>query len=417
MDGPLEVAVWRASCNAAPLCARRQHELDNTGPDEGVSGAGTPLAAVPDFALRKNGRMRMLELSAAVPLFASVILVSTAQTQPIVIAHRGASGYLPEHTLEAYALAIRQGADYIEPDLVMTRDAVLVARHENEIGGTTNVADVPQFGSRRTTRVIDGQSVTGWFTEDFTLAELKTLRARERLPKLRAANTRYDGQFTVPTFEEVLQLARGSGKASLGIYPETKHPTYFQRLGLPMEDALLEILKRHGYASRESPVFIQSFETANLRALRGKTPLRLIQLIEADGAPYDLVVAGDERTYADLLKPKGLKEIATYADGIGVHKSLIIPPLADGRLGTPTRLTADAHAAGLLVHGWTFRAENEFLPKNFQSADDPAALGQLAGEIVTFLNAGMDGFFTDHPDVGVLARDAFARSGRVPRAD
>jgi glycerophosphoryl diester phosphodiesterase len=361
--------------------------------------------------------MRMLELSAAVPLFASVILVSTAQTQPIVIAHRGASGYVPEHTLEAYALAIRQGADYIEPDLVMTRDAVLVARHENEIGGTTNVADVPQFGSRRTTRVIDGQSVTGWFTEDFTLAELKTLRARERLPKLRAANTRYDGQFTVPTFEEVLQLARGSGKASLGIYPETKHPTYFQRLGLPMEDALLEILKRHGYASRESPVFIQSFETANLRALRGKTPLRLIQLIEADGAPYDLVVAGDERTYADLLKPKGLKEIATYADGIGVHKSLIIPPLADGRLGTPTRLAADAHAAGLLVHGWTFRAENEFLPKNFQSADDPAALGQLAGEIVTFLNAGMDGFFTDHPDVGVLARDAFARSGRVPRAD
>jgi glycerophosphoryl diester phosphodiesterase len=388
-----------------------------------VSGAGTRLAAVPDFAQRKktlktarlgqNGRIRMLKLSAAVPLFASVILVATAQTQPIVIAHRGASGYVPEHTLEAYALAIRQGADYIEPDLVMTRDRVLVARHENEIGGTTNVAELPQFASRRTTKVIDGSSVTGWFTEDFTLAELRTLRARERLPGLRAANTRYDGHFAIPTFEDVLKLARTAGKESLGVYPETKHPTYFQRLGLPMEDALLEVLERHGYASRESPVFIQSFETANLRVLRGKTPLRLIQLIEAEGAPYDLVVAGDERTYADLTTPRGLKQIATYADGIGVHKSLIIPPLPDGRLGSPTRLVADAHTAGLLVHGWTFRAENEFLPKNFQSGDDPAAQGQLPGEIVTFLNAGMDGFFSDHPDLGVLARDGFV----APRRD
>ena len=200
---------------------------------------------------------------------------------------------------------------------------------------------------------------------------------------------------------------RSAGKASLGVYPETKHPTYFQRLGLPMEDALLAILTRHGYASRESPVFIQSFETGNLRALRGKTSLRLIQLIEADGAPHDLVVAGDRRTYADLTTPKELAEIATYADGIGVHKGLVIPRLADGRLGSPTRLVADAHAAGLLVHGWTFRAENEFLPENFQSGDDPAAQGQLAGEIVTFLNAGMDGFFTDHPDLGVVARAAF----------
>jgi glycerophosphoryl diester phosphodiesterase len=335
--------------------------------------------------------------------------VAHAQTQPIVIAHRGASGYVPEHTLEAYALAIRQGADFIEPDLVMTRDGVLVARHENEIGGTTNVADLPQFASRRATKLIDGNPVTGWFTEDFTLAELKTLRVRERLPKLRADNTRYDGQLTIPTFEEVLKLARSASKASLGVYPETKHPTYFQRLGLPMEDPLLELLKRHGYASRESPVFIQSFETANLRALRGRTPLRLIQLIEAEGAPYDLASGGDSRTYSDLISPEGLADVATYADGIGVHKSLVIPRLADGRLGSSTRLVTDAHAAGLLVHGWTFRAENEFLPKNFQSGDEPAAHGQLAGEIVTFLNVGIDGFFTDHPDVGRLARDAAGR--------
>jgi glycerophosphoryl diester phosphodiesterase len=341
-----------------------------------------------------------------------VILVSTAQTQPIVIAHRGASGYVPEHTLEAYALAIRQGADYIEPDLVMTRDGVLVARHENEIGGTTNVADLPQFASRRTTKVIDGNSVTGWFTEDFTLAELKTLRARERLPKLRAANTRFDGRFAIPTFEEVLKLARSMGGASLGLYPETKHPTYFQRLGLPMEEALLEALTRHGYATRESPVFIQSFETANLRALRKRTPLRLIQLIESEGAPYDFIAAGDKRTYADLITSKGLAEISAYADGIGVHKSLIIPRTPDGRLASSGRLVSDAHAAGLLVHGWTFRAENEFLPRNFQSSGDAAAHGQLAGEIVAFLNEGMDGFFTDHPDLGVLGRDAFAAASR-----
>lgn len=354
--------------------------------------------------------MRVLQLSAAVSLLGSVILVANAETQPIVIAHRGASGYLPEHTLEAYALAIRQGADFIEPDLVMTRDGVLVARHENEIGGTTNVADLPHFASRRTTKVIDGQAVSGWFTEDFTLAELKTLRTRERLPKLRADNTRYDGEFTIPTFGEVLELARRVGAPSLGVYPETKHPTYFRELGLPMEQALLELLTRHGYTTRESPVFIQSFETANLRALRRMTRLRLIQLIEAEGAPYDLAAAGDERTYADLTTLKGLKEVATYADGIGVHKSLIVPRLADGRLGSPTTLVADAHAAGLLVHGWTFRAENEFLPKNFQSGADASAQGQLPGEIVTFLNAGMDGFFTDHPDLGVLARDAFVDS-------
>jgi glycerophosphoryl diester phosphodiesterase len=380
----------------------------------GVSVAGTRLAAVPDFgcaAPGQNGGMRVIKFAAAVPLFASVILVANAQTPPLVIAHRGASGYVPEHTLEAYALAIRQGADYIEPDLVMTRDGVLVARHENEIGGTTNVADLPQFAARRATKVVDGLHVTGWFTEDFTLAELKTLHARERLPKLRAANTRFDGQFRIPTFEEVLQLAGKAGR-TVGVYPETKHPTYFRSMGLGMEEALLEILTQHGHDSRESPVFIQSFETGNLRALRKKTRLRLIQLMDADGAPYDLAATGDSRTYADLATPKGLAEIAIYADGVGVHKSLIIPRGPDGVLASPTRLVADAHAAGLLVHGWTFRAENEFLPKNFQTGGEPAALGHLAAEVIAFLTTGMDGFFTDHPDVGVLAREAFAARRR-----
>jgi len=338
---------------------------------------------------------------------------------PIVIAHRGASGYLPEHTLAAYSLAVQQGADFVEPDLVMTRDGVLVARHENEIGATTDVSAHPEFAARRTRKTIDGEQVEGWFTEDFTLAELKTLRARERLPQLRPGNTRFDGMFDVPTLDEVLalvqamdwqrrMLAQQDGRPApppIGVYPETKHPSYFAGLGLPMEATLVHALQRWGYAGRDAAVFIQSFETANLKALRGMSELRLVQLVDSGGRPHDFVLAGDPRAASDLLTRRGLAEIAGYADAVGVNKFLIIPRDADGSLAAPTTLVADAHAAGLLVHAWTFRAENEFLPKEFRSGNDAAALGDMVGEVRRFLDAGVDGIFTDHPDLGIAAAD------------
>lgn len=336
--------------------------------------------------------------------------------KPIVIGHRGASGYLPEHTLATYYIAIQQGADCVEPDLVMTKDGVLVARHENEIGGTTDVADRPEFASRRTTKTIDGVAITGWFTEDFTLAELKTLRARERIPSVRPGNTRFDGMFEVPTLEEVLQLVRavnanrGAGEKpgkEVCVYPETKHPTYFQGIGLAMEAPLVKLLDRYGYSGPNAAVFIQSFEVANLKALAKVTKVPLVQLLDADGRPYDFVVAGDPRTYADLATPAGLAEIAGYARGVGVNKNLVIPRATGDFLGTPTALVTNAHAAGLIVHGWTFRAENQFLPADFRSSTDPNANGNLAAEIERFLELGMDGFFTDNPDIGVKARDAF----------
>ena len=279
---------------------------------------------------------------------------------PIVIAHRGASGYVPEHTLGGYALAIEMGADFIEPDLVMTKDGVLVARHENEIGGTTNVADHPEFAGRKTTKTIDGVSITGWFTEDFTLAELKTLRARERIPQIRPANERFNGIFQVPTFQEVLDLARGANfrfrleaqakglhaRRCVGVYPETKHPTYFKGIGLPLERQLVKTLNRNPFFAAQKRVFIQSFEVGNLKQLSTMTNIPLIQLMDATGAPYDFVVAGDKRTYADLAKPAGLAEIATYADGIGVNKNLIIPRDASNTLLTPTTLVAGRPCRG-----------------------------------------------------------------------
>jgi glycerophosphoryl diester phosphodiesterase len=332
--------------------------------------------------------------------------------KPIVIAHRGASGYAPEHTLAAYFIAIEQGADYIEPDLVATRDGVLVARHENEISGTTDVAGRAEFADRRTTKVIDGARVTGWFTEDFLLAELKTLRARERIPELRSGNTRLDGRLEIPTLEEILALvraveeqrqvrARELGLAPpqpIGVYPETKHPSYFAAAGLPMEEPLVGALERYGYQGSEGRAFLQSFEVGNLRLLSRLTRLPRVQLIEAAGAPYDLARSGDPRTYADLITPEGLEEIAAYASGIGPAKALVAPRAADGSLLEPTSLVADCHAAGLSVHPWTFRAEPAFLPAGLD----------LRGELRAFLAAGVDGFFTDQPDIGVSARDAFA---------
>jgi glycerophosphoryl diester phosphodiesterase len=327
--------------------------------------------------------------------------------EPIVIAHRGASGYRPEHTLAAYRLAIAMGADYVEPDLVSTADGVLVARHENEISGTTDVADHPEFADRRTTKLIDGVAVTGWFTEDFTLAELRRLRARERLPQLRPGNTVYDGRYQVPTLQEVIELVREESRRRhrpIGIYPETKHPTYFRSIGLPLEEPLVRTLRRNGMAHRHANVYIQSFETANLRALNRMINVPLIQLLNASGQPYDLTVAGDPRTYADLAAPQGLKWISQYADGIGSNKDLIVPRDATGQLLEPTTLVDDAHARGLVVHAWTFRSENTFLPADFRIGPDPAGHGDASAEYALFFALGVDGLFSDFPDVAVKAR-------------
>ena len=290
-----------------------------------------------------------------------------------MIAHRGASGQRPEHTLESYRLAIEEGADYIEPDLVMTRDGVLIARHENEIGGTTDVARHPEFASRRRTQVIDGETMTGWFSEDFTIAEIKTLRARERLPDLRPQNAAFDGQFPVATFDEIMQLAVA---ANVGVYPETKHPAHFAGLGLPLELPVLDTLRRFDYASEGRPVFIQSFDPRNLAQLRGMTRLPLVQLLE-----YDL---GD------------LRAVAEYADAIGIAKGL-----------ASAESVRAAHALNLKVHVWTFRAENRFLPDDLQRGPNAASHGDLEAEIRRFLDMGIDGLFTDFPAVGVRVRNAY----------
>jgi glycerophosphoryl diester phosphodiesterase len=328
--------------------------------------------------------------------------VKTMASQPIIIAHRGASGERPEHTLASYTLAIEQGADYIEPDLVLTKDGVLVARHENEISETTNVAAKPEFAARRTSKTIDGETMTGWFTEDFTLAELKTLRAKERLPLLRAANTAYDGQFEIPTFEEVLALAKAKSAETgrtIGVYPETKHPSYFAAIGLPHEEPLLKTLAQFGMAKADSPVFIQSFEVGNLEALRPKTKVKLIQLMAKDGGPPDK--AG--MRYAQMASAEGLKAIAVYADGVGVEKAMVIPRTLVGNLDAPSSLVKDAHAAGLKVHIWTMRRENYFLPLSFKSGINPAGQGDLVGEIKAFLATGIDGFFSDNVTEAVTA--------------
>jgi len=325
--------------------------------------------------------------------------------QPLVIGHRGASGYRPEHTLASYRLAAELGADYIEPDLVSTKDGVLVARHENEISGTTDVAAHGEFASRKKTKVIDGASVTGWFTEDFTLRELKTLRAKERLPDLRPQNTKYDGKFEIPTFEEVLDLrARLSRKLHrpLGVYPETKHPTYFRSIGLPLEPALVRSLNRNGLNHRRAPVFVQSFETGNLRALDPVLKVPLVQLLDARAK----VIPGDTRTYGELATPAGLRGIARYAEGVGPSKDYIVPRDELGNSLAPTTFVRDAHAAGLQVHPYTFRRENSFLPLELRSSTDPAGIGDLKAEIRQFFALGVDGVFTDNPDIGVAARRA-----------
>ena len=335
---------------------------------------------------------------------AAILTGAAVAAQPVlVIAHRGASALRPEHTLASYAEAIRAGADFIEPDLVSTKDHVLVARHENEISGTTDVADHPEFSGRKATKVIDGVTLTGWFTEDFTLAELKTLHARERLPQLRPANLAYTGE-RIPTFAEIIALAKGAGRP-VGVYPETKHSSYFRALGLPLEPPLLAELKTAGWTKRDSPVFIQSFEVANLKAIRSQTSVRLIQLIDAE-------MSADGVSYDAMVTPAGLKAVAAYADGIGPSKDRIIPRDADAKLRAPTALVADAHAAGLMVHLWTFRPENYFLPADFRTGSDPRGHGDLAAEYRTFLATGIDGLFADDPASAVAAVAAQPRSSR-----
>ena len=342
---------------------------------------------------------------------------SAGWKRPLVIGHRGASAYRPEHTLAAYRLAIDMGADFIEPDLVSTKDGVLVARHENEISTTTDVENHPEFSARRTTKEIDGVPVTGWFTEDFTLAELKTLRATERIPDLRPDNTAFDGLYGIPTLAEVIELAKREG---VGIYPETKHPTYFDRIGLSLEEPLVAALHASGYRRNDGRVFIQSFEVSNLKDLSRMTRLPLVQLINASGKPYDFVVSGDPRTYADLITPAGLAEVARYARGIGPNKNLIVPRDAANRLQQPTDLVRRAHRARLLVHAWTFRNENAFLPEDFREGvpGSPVylrATGNAPAEYELFYRLGVDGVFSDNPDTAVAARaTVFSRPGRAP---
>jgi len=326
--------------------------------------------------------------------------------KPLVIAHRGASGHLPEHTLAGYALAMLQGADFIEPDLVATRDGVLVARHENEIGGTTDVAAHDEFAARRRTQLVDGVPVAGWFTEDFTLAELRTLRARERLPALRPGNARHDGEFGIPTFDEILSLLsqvnaarRGQGLTLVGVYPETKHSSHFAGLGLALEAPLLAALEAHGDGA---PVFIQSFEMANLEALRARCAQPLVQLMQVEGGPWDRAGSGGFERYAQLATPAGLREVARYANAIGVQKEMVMAVDAAGR-AVPTDLVRHAHEAGLAVHAWTFRAENHFLPPPLRRGEKAAGHGDLAAEVQMFAAAGIDGLFSDFPGLACEA--------------
>jgi glycerophosphoryl diester phosphodiesterase len=331
----------------------------------------------------------------------------TAPDGPLVIGHRGASGYRPEHTLASYELAARMGADYIEPDVVSTKDHVLVVRHENEISGTTDVADHPEFSERRTTKPIDGVAVAGWFTEDFTLAELRTLRARERLPQVRQENTLYDGRWPIPTLDEVFALRASLATAldrPLGIIPETKHPTYFRSIGLPLEEPLVAMVRQYHLDDADAPIVVQSFELNNLVRLREEHRLaaKLVLLTSASGKGF-----GDTETYAELLTPAGLGRISRWVNLVGPDKNQVIPRTATGALGAPTTLVPDAHAAGLLVTPYTFRAENQFLPTDLVSGADPNDFGRAIDEDVIFLRAGVDGLFCDQPDIGVEARKDF----------
>src|SRR5918992_2195500 len=332
----------------------------------------------------------------------------------LVIGHRGASGYRPEHTLAAYKFAARLGADYIEPDLAITKDGVLVARHEPEIEDTTDVEQHPEFADRRTEKTIDGTTFEGFFVEDFTLAELKTLRATERIPAQRPGNAAaYDGLYKIPTLQEVLdlrkRLSRNLGR-EIGVYPETKHPTYFRGIGKPLEEPLIRILRENGLDKRNAPVFVQSFEISNLKMLNRELKVPIVQLLGAKAQrPYDRVVSGDPRTYEQMATPEGLRDIARYADGVGPSKDYIVPRDAATQCSlAPMTFVRDAHRAGLLVHPYTFRAENNFLPCELRSSAVLTRHGDAEAEVRQFFELGVDGVFIDHPDYAVDARDSLA---------
>ncbi len=346
-----------------------------------------------------------------IPMSISANVNHKDNDHPIVIAHRGASGHVPEHTLAAYSIAILQGADFIEPDLVITKDGVLIARHDNVLNLTTNVANMPRFTSKETTKVVDGSTITGWFSEDFTLEEIKEQRAIERIPQYRPHNRKFNDMFEIPTLQEIIDLVQSLEKATnraIGIYPETKHPTHFDNLNLSMEEPLVEILKMNGYEGKKRKVFIQSFEIGNLKDLNKMTNIPLVQLLWLSGQPYDIEEAGGSLTYDDMATTEGLADIAEYADGVGPEKyHFIIPKDSNNNLdiNNATSFVKDAHDLGLLVHPYTFRSENTFLPDNLRNGADPIAIGDSAGEIKIFLQTGIDGFFTDQSDIGVKARD------------
>ena len=329
----------------------------------------------------------------------------------LVIGHRGASGYRPEHTLAAYKFAARLGADYIEPDLAITKDGVLVARHEPEIEDTTDVEQHPEFADRRTEKTIDGTTFEGFFVEDFTLAELKTLRATERIPAQRPGNAAaYDGLYKIPTLQEVLdlrkRLSRNLGR-EIGVYPETKHPTYFQQIGLPLERPLVTTLRRNGLDGRRDKVFVQSFEVGNLKLLNRELDVPIVQLLGGKQfKPYDFEVSGDPRTYEQMATPAGLRDIARYADGVGPSKDYIVPRDGAGNSLPPTDFVRRAHRAGLLVHPYTFRAENNFLPCELRSSAVLTRHGDAEAEVRQFFELGVDGVFVDHPDYAVDARES-----------
>ncbi|MDO8902697.1 MAG: glycerophosphodiester phosphodiesterase family protein [Phenylobacterium sp.] len=326
---------------------------------------------------------------AASPAFAPLAM-ARPRARPLVIAHRGASGERPEHTLAAYQRAIDQGADYIEPDLVMTRDGVLVARHENEISETTDVADHPEFADRRTERVIDGVRVAGWFTEDFTLAELKTLKARERLPALRPASAAFDGQDPIPTFQEVIDLAKGQSARTgrtIGVYPEMKHPTYFEARDLPMGETLAGVLRDNDLDRRYAPVFVQCFEPRPLRAFRDRSRAPTVLLVGVGG-----------------LSDAQLTEAAEFSDGLGPELKMVLNLDAAGLPAGP--LIARAQAAGMKVHPWTVRSENSFLPAALRRGEAPGDHGDAATLLRALYLAGVDGVFTDFPELAVRVREA-----------
>ncbi len=344
-----------------------------------------------------------------------------ATAAPLIFGHRGAPGYRPEHTAAGYALAAAMGADYLEPDLVPTKDGFLVDRHEPEISTTTDVANHPEFADRRTTKRIDGVRTTGWFTTDFTLAELETLHANERLPDIRQHNTLYNGRYRIPTLQDDITQAEALSRQyhrRIGIIPEIKHSSFFASIGLPMENRVLDVLARNGLTGSRPriPVIVQSFEVHNLRYLHNRTRLPLMQLTEASGAPADFVAAGDPRTYADLVTPSGLRAVARYATYLGPDKTQIVPRDAHGRILPATSLIPDAHRAGLLVGPYTFRNENTFLPVDFRRGTDPADYGNAFAEDELYFSLGVDAIFTDNADTGVAARAEWIAQGRPHHA-